>query len=968
MKLLLKNTFKKIVKEIGRFISVIFIIAVGVAIFLGLREATAGMLYTADNYYDKQNFMDFKVISTHGFTKGDVESLKALKDEKNVYPSYSVDVLYKGSAIRVHALEEVNKPLIVKGRTIKNNNECLADVKRYKLNDHLTFERNDLNKFLKINSCKVVGLVKTPIYLREQKGVASVGNGTLESFVFIKRDNFNMDFYTEIYLVAKDAKEADSYDKEYDKKVEPLKKELEDIKPIREAIRYEEILKEAETKINDAENKLLAEKTKNQTKLDNSKRDLDNGYNKYYREKRLNDQKFINGENRIKASYAEINNNLAKLNTNIANLDKTIMETEEALKVITDQNQKDLLMMKLNSLKQIKEGLIKLRSEEAALIEGKRLYLIKMSEAKKKLDDSLIKYNDAKQTFDNKMKDASNEIQKGRDELNSIEKPKWYLQSRKDIVGYTSYKEDVMKVNSIARILPIFFVLIVILMCFNTITRMIEKERGELGILEALGFSKFQLILSYTIFILFAALLGLLFGLLICYYIFPSLIYKMFLALYIIPPLQIIVSPIPFTGVIGVVILITSLVSISASLKELKEVPAELLRPKAPKAGKKVFLERIPFIWNRLKFTNKITLRNIFRYKKRVLMTILGVAGSTALLLTAIGLNNSIKDVSKLQYQDIVKYNSMFILKDDVKDLSGRTKDLFDKVPKSLLINNTSFTFEFDNKKLTTHLIMPKHDKEIYHYIELNDEDGKALSLDDEGAIITRKMAIQLKAKINDLIYIRDTNNNLIPIKVRAITNNYVGHNIFMTPAYYEKVFQKEALYNTVIAIDDNIPKDLKLTDYGIVTAIYTKDILKTFDTFVTGINHLIIAIIVAACFLAISVLYNLTIINVSERKREVATLKVLGFYDSEVTTYIYKETMILSLLGIIAGLLLGAGLHKFVVRTAQPDDLLFIETLKPLSYIIAALLTGFFAFMVQILINRKLKKIDMIESLSNVE
>ncbi len=968
MRLLLKNTFKKIIKEIGRFVSVIFIIAVGVAIFLGLREATAGMLYTADNYYDKQNLMDFKVISTHGFTKGDVESLKALKHEQNVYPSYSVDVLYKGKAIRVHALEKVNKPLMIKGRNIKKHNECLADVKRYKLNDTITFERNDLNKFLKINSCKVVGLIKTPIYLKEQKGVASVGNGTLDSFVFVDKTNFNMDFYTEIYLIAKDSKEATAYDKEYDKKVEPLKKELEDIKPIREAIRYEEILKEAETKINDAENKMLDEKKKNQAKLDNSKRDLDNGYNKYYREKRLNDQKFIDGENKIKASYAEINNNLAKLNTNIDNLDKVIIETEEALKVVNDPNAKALLTTKLNSLKQIKEGLLRLRNEEVHLKESKRVYQVRMREAKKKLDDSLIKYNDARQTFDSKMKDAASEIQKGRDELNSIEKPKWYLQSRKDIVGYSSYKEDVMKVNSIAKILPAFFVVIVILMCFNTITRMIEKERGELGILEAIGFSKFQLILSYTIFILFASLLGLLLGLIICYRIFPSLVYKMFLGLYIIPPLEIIVSPLPFASVVSVVVLITSIVSVSASLKELKEVPAELLRPKAPKAGKKVLLERIPFIWNRLKFTNKITLRNIFRYKKRVIMTVLGVAGSTALLLTAIGLNNSIKDVSKLQYQDIVKYNSMFILKDEVKELSGNTKDLFAKVPRSLLINNASFTYEFDNKKLTAHLIMPKHEKEIYHYIALYDKHNKALTLDDEGAIITSKMAIHLKAKINDLIYIRDTDNNLIPIKVRGIANNYVGHNIFMTPAYYEKVFQKEPLYNAVIAIDDNISKDLKLTDYGIVTAIYTSDILKTFDTFVVGINSIILAIIIAACFLAISVLYNLTIINVSERKREVATLKVLGFYDSEVTTYIYKETMILSLLGIILGIFLGAGLHKFVVRTAQPDDLLFIETLKPLSYIIAALLTGFFSFIVQLLINRKLKKIDMIESLSNVE
>lgn len=968
MRLLLKNTFKKIIKEIGRFVSVIFIIAVGVAIFLGLREATAGMLYTADNYYDKQNLMDFKVISTHGFTKGDVESLKALKHEQNVYPSYSVDVLYKGKAIRVHALEKVNKPLMIKGRNIKKHNECLADVKRYKLNDTITFERNDLNKFLKINSCKVVGLIKTPIYLKEQKGVASVGNGTLDSFVFVDKTNFNMDFYTEIYLIAKDSKEATAYDKEYDKKVEPLKKELEDIKPIREAIRYEEILKEAETKINDAENKMLDEKKKNQAKLDNSKRDLDNGYNKYYREKRLNDQKFIDGENKIKASYAEINNNLAKLNTNIDNLDKVIIETEEALKVVNDPNAKALLTTKLNSLKQIKEGLLRLRNEEVHLKESKRVYQVRMREAKKKLDDSLIKYNDARQTFDSKMKDTASEIQKGRDELNSIEKPKWYLQSRKDIVGYSSYKEDVMKVNSIAKILPAFFVVIVILMCFNTITRMIEKERGELGILEAIGFSKFQLIVSYTIFILFASLLGLLLGLIICYRIFPSLVYKMFLGLYIIPPLEIIVSPLPFASVVSVVVLITSIVSVSASLKELKEVPAELLRPKAPKAGKKVLLERIPFIWNRLKFTNKITLRNIFRYKKRVIMTVLGVAGSTALLLTAIGLNNSIKDVSKLQYQDIVKYNSMFILKDEVKELSGNTKDLFEKVPRSLLINNDSFTYEFDNKKLTAHLIMPKHEKEIYHYIALYDKHNKALTLDDEGAIITSKMAIHLNAKINGLIYIRDTDNNLIPIKVRGIANNYVGHNIFMTPAYYEKVFQKEPLYNAVIAIDDNIPKDLKLTDYGIVTAIYTSDILKTFDTFVVGINSIILAIIIAACFLAISVLYNLTIINVSERKREVATLKVLGFYDSEITTYIYKETILLSIIGIVVGVFLGVGFHKFVVRTAQPDDLLFIETLKPLSYIIAALLTGFFSFIVQILINRKLKNIDMIESLSNVE
>jgi putative ABC transport system permease protein len=623
-----------------------------------------------------------------------------------------------------------------------------------------------------------------------------------------------------------------------------------------------------------------------------------------------------------------------------------------------------------NNLLMIKNGLNEINKNLETLEYNYEIFNTEIAkqelELKKGYDEyrlGLIKIEEAKI-------DANLKIEEAKSKLNDIEKPVWYLLDRTDSTGYIAYKEDIIKVEAIAKVLPIFFILIAVLMILNTLTRLIEEERNEIGILQSNGFSKTSIVISYLLYVVTAGLLGLGIGLTIGYSLIPKIIYGVFLASYYVPKLITIVSPLPFSLVITVTLLIIIGVTIVVCRKELKENPAYLLRPKPPKTGKKIFLERIHFIWKRLNFMDKTTIRNIFRYKKRIIMTILGVAGCTALLVTGLGINDSINAISKIQYKDIIKYDAMYILKDNIKELSKDLIKLYkdNGVVNPLLVNQNAYTFSFDNKTEDVYMVVPFDYITFNNYVNLTSPiNNKKISIDDKGAIITKKMADLLKVNIGDSISIRSSNNELIILYVSGITNNYVSHYIYMSNVYYKEVFEKDITYNSVIAngkINDNV----KLTEYNVLMVNYTDDIVKTFDIFVEGINQIIILIVVFACFLAFVVLYNLTIINVSERKREIATFKVLGFYDKEVSSYIYRETLFLTISGILVGLFLGIFLHRFVIGAAETDSIMFLRQINTTSFLLSGLITILFSVIVQSIINRVLKKIDMIESLKSAE
>lgn len=985
MKLLLKNTFKKIKKSLGRFFSITLIIALGISVFMGLREATAGMLYTADNYYDENNLMDFKIISSYGLTDSDVMALSQLDNVGKVLPTYSIDVLNDGNSIRVHALEkDVNNVTLVDGRMPANNDECLADIYEYKIGDSIVFENKNISDFLSISNCKVVGTITSVLYVRNEKGISNIGNGKLVSFVFINRDAFVSEYYTEIYIIEANSKEKNAYYEDYTTHIDLLRDELEQLKPIRETIRYEEILKEANEEIAtikkdlDKHIKVATDQLKKtKAQLDSAKDELQISKDNTIDEFSNNYELLENNKNIILQSLSTLDINESELSTYISTLSNNINTLKQQLTNITDQDEYDALNNQIteletsyNNLIIMKNNLLEIENSKNELDINYIAFQSEIEQQENTLQNGYNSYFIGLNALEENRETAEKEINDAKEALNDIEKPIWYLLDRSDNSGYTSYKEDIIKVDAIAKILPIFFVIIVMLMISNTLTRLIEEERTEIGVLLSNGFSKTSIIFSYLVYVFIAGLLGLAIGLTIGYGLFPKIIYGVFLSRYYVPKLITIVSPLPFSLVIIITLFIMTIVTIISCGKELKEVPATLLRPKPPKSGKKAAVEKVNILWSKLSFTWKNTIRNIFRYKKRIVMTILGVAGCTALLVAGMGINDSINTISQLQYENIVKYDSMYILDDNAQTIEDDLLQILlnNGVVNPLLVNQNAYTFEFNNKTEDVYVIIPSDILAFNNYVSLNSKISNInISINDDGAIITEQMADLLEVNQGDLISIRDSNNELHLIYVSDIVENYVSHYIYMSSNYYEEVFEEDISYNTIIA-DGKINKDIPLTEYDVLTVNYTDDILETFDSFIVGLNKIIILIVVCACLLAFIVLYNLTIINVSERRREIATFKVLGFYDKEISIYVYRETAILTVLGIILGLFLGIYLHRFIIATAQTDNIMFLKQIKWYSYIISAAITIIFSVLVQLIINVSLKKIDMIDSLKSIE
>ena len=984
MSLLFKNSIKKIFKSFGRFISISIIIMLGIGFFLGLKEATPGMFYTADTYYDDKKLMDYKVTSTYGLTEEDILSLKELKNVEKVIPTYSIDVLSNGKSIRLHTIEEdVNNVERVSGVIPNNINECLADANNYELGETIIFD--ETSEYLNINGCKVVGTIKSPLYIFSSYGISNVGDGKLSSFIFINKDAFNYEYYTESYIIAKGTTETNSYEESYNEVSNKLYEELIELKPIRESIRYEEIKKEAYDEIAKIQNELNDEISANEQKLNDAKKELDDAQETLNKTKAETLATIEENYNKLENSKKLIEEQLNSYSININELDETILMIEENVNTLKEQlnylepdseeyklvenqiinleTQKNTLINIQTNLKTVEDGLEELEQQ-------KNNFNARINEEQAKINDGYEEYYAGVTELESAKKEAEEEIKTALKEVEEIEKPKWYLLDRNDSTGYQNYKDDAEKVEAISKILPVFFILIALLMCLNTLARLIEEERTEIGVLQSNGFGKAKIISSYLYYVLFSSIIGMIFGIILSYMVISKLIYGVFTANYYLPSYQIIVDPITLTTVVITTLLLMIVVTTYACNKELKCKPAELLRPKAPKSGKKIFIEKLSFVWKRFSFMSKITTRNLFRYKKRIIMTILGVSGCTALLLTGFGLNDSINIISKIQYEDIIKYDEMVTLKNNITSVDEKIETLLEEnnINEYTLINQNTYTYTYDNKEETVYLIVPKNKDDINKYIDLtsiNDEEEAELS--DNGVVITSQMAEQLNVTTGENISIRNSDNELFLLRVDDIVYNYVSHYIYISPNYYQSIFNQEIEYNNIL-LKGNIDDSINLEEYDIHLITETSEIVDTFDDLIKNINKLIVLIIVCASLLAFAVLYNLTIINVTERKREIATFKVLGFNSKEIFVFIYRETFMLTVIGSLLGLILGVFLHKYVIYTAQTGSVLFLYNIEWYSYLLSLIITVILSLIVQLIINKTIKKIDMIDSLKYTE
>ena len=576
-------------------------------------------------------------------------------------------------------------------------------------------------------------------------------------------------------------------------------------------------------------------------------------------------------------------------------------------------------------------------------------------------------YNRARKESNEKLAEAQEKIDDAQEEINSIKRAKWYVWLRNNNVGISAYESDVEKVGALAKIFPMFFFIVAILVALTTMTRMIEEERATIGTLKALGYSRGKIRSYYLMYGLLASLVGAVVGQLLGFYAFPMVIsnaYSMMYNLPVITPAVLWQYAIPITVITVLGILATIF---AATSSELKEVPASLLLPKAPPPGKRIFLEKIGFIWKRLKFSRKVTLRNLFRYKKRFLMTIIGIAGCYALLVAGFGIRDSIANITDLQFDEINTYDIMFKVKTSDWENGVEGLDKYTKVYQEQGKANSAKV----NKRSEISIIVPKDVKEMRDFINLRDRDsGKHIDLDKDKVVIDEKLSEVLEVGVGDKINLIEEGLET-DVEVGAICENYVGHIIYMTEDSYRTAFSKTPKYKNILANqnkeDDISEKELLRRikdDDNVEYVLAVSNIRKSFADSVKSINYIVLVLIIAAGALAIIVLYNLTNVNICERKKELATIKVLGFYDKETAGYIFREMHLLTAIGIAVGIPTGIGLHKYIIKTVEVGEVMFGRIIAWQSYGYSILLTILFAVIVNSIMKKVIKNIDMVESM----
>ncbi len=597
-----------------------------------------------------------------------------------------------------------------------------------------------------------------------------------------------------------------------------------------------------------------------------------------------------------------------------------------------------------------------------------------LADSRQELEDGQREYDEAKAEADEKLAEAEQEIADAEQQIADIAEPEWYVLDRSTNVSYASFASNVEKVAAISKIFPVFFFLVAALVALTTMTRMVEEQRTQIGTLKALGYTNRAIAFKFLAYAGAASVLGSAFGLLVGLQIFPIVIWNAYEMLYTLPPLVTTFQTAISLGSSAAAVLCTMLATLFACMGTLRERPARLMLPRAPKAGKRIFLERISFIWKRLTFTHKVTARNLIRYKKRFFMTVIGIAGCTALLVAGFGLRDSIGDIIGKQFGELYQYNLTVSLKEEAALTEDETLKAALKadVEDYLMTHQENADLTLDGETISTTLFVPQDAARLPDFNVLRERrSGDPVAFTEDAVLLTEKQAESLGASVGDTFTVERSDGKAGEFRLGGIIENYVQGAVYIAPSLYQKVFGDTPEYTSMVAkvADDSEENRAAVTaallqSENVQSASFTTDLQESFEDMLTSIDYIVIVLILSAAALAFVVLYNLTNINITERQKEIATIKVLGFYDREVSAYIYRETAVLTLIGAAVGLVLGIFLHAFVVRTAEVDMVMFGRDIKWLSFVLSAALTLFFSLLVNLVMGRKMKKIDMVESM----
>ena len=716
-------------------------------------------------------------------------------------------------------------------------------------------------------------------------------------------------------------------------------------------------LKAAKKKLNKAQKEIdsnaetlaagQAELDANVAKLNDSEAQYASGLEQYHsgaRQIAENEAKLTSGEQEIAENEAK----LADGEKEIADNEKKLADGE---KEITD-NEKKLQ----DAAKDLKKG-------EKDLADGKKEYEDAQKDAEDEIAENQQKLDDAKK------------------ELEDLEKPEWMVTDREDLPEYTDYGDNADRLRNIGQVFPVIFFLVAALISLTTMTRMVEEQRTQIGTLKALGYKKSAIAAKYICYAFFATLLGSVLGMLIGEKIIPYIIITAYGIMYHNVANTISIDYQPGFALIASAASVVCTVgaTLFASGKELQETPASLMRPPAPKEGKRVLLERFTFIWKHLSFSWKSTIRNLFRYKKRLIMTVFGIAGSMGLMLVGFGLQDSISDIAAIQYRELQHYDGMVIEDSDATE--EEHEELFEYMKENEQIAHcnrvqmTKISAPKGSSNISIYLFVPESLSEFAKDVTLKNRiTGETYELTDEGAAISEKTASLLGLKVGDMIHLKKGDKEY-KVRVAVITENYMSHYLYMTPRVYEQTFGEKPEYeNIVFTMQEDCKDDLEMAGTrilaypGALSISYTSSLASQVDRMLSTLDAVILVLIVSAGMLAFVVLYNLNNINITERQRELATLKVLGFYDGEVSQYVLRENVILTVLGIMFGAVFGILIHRYVITTVEVDAVMFGRNIKLLSFLYSGILTSIFSIVVNGVMHFKLKTIDMVESLKSVE
>lgn len=681
---------------------------------------------------------------------------------------------------------------------------------------------------------------------------------------------------------------------------------------------------------------------------------------------------FEKTKKQLENKLSELNNTKAQLVSAISKIDSGIATGKTEIK-----SAKNKLQSAKNELKKSENAYYSTKNSTYKQLDNAEEEL---ELSKKELKDGENELEKNKKEFNEKIADAESKLNDARAKIAEIENPKWYVLDRNGNTGYSSFIQDTDSIANIGKVFPVIFFIVAALISLTSMTRMVEEQRTQIGTLKALGYNKLQITSKYVLYASLACIIGSILGMSVGFVLLPKIVWKMYSMMYQMGDIQ---TSFNFEiGSFGFILIVISILgaTIYAVIKELIQTPATLMRPKSPKMGKRVFLEKVTFIWKRLSFSRKVTVRNIFRYKKRFLMTIIGIMGCTALIVTGFGIRDSIRAIMPDQYEKVFNYDLQINLKADLDKkqkqdfINSLTND--DKIEKLSETYMSSISAINENVEENVQIIVPNNNSDFNTLINLTDVKSKNnLSLPEDGVLLTDKAAQLLGVEAGDNITLKDTDENETNVKVTNVVENYVYHYIYMSKSMYENLYDKSFDSNVILTKDfnldneteDNFVKDLmNMPEVASVTRISTA--MNMMNDTMKSLNYVVVILIVSAGLLAFVVLYNLSNVNISERIRELATIKVLGFYDKEVYLYITRETIILTAIGLVLGLVAGYFLDFFILETCEINMLRFRKFVAPLSFVFAALITILFTIIVNIVTYFALKKINMIESLKSVE